>query len=142
MRPKLGHGRQEQAKQSYLMLNNYNYEECGFELKLLCTRKKAESEEERFAYLVKTLPTSYKRIVMGVYKDHEAEEKQGDQERKVKRSLFGEAIMLLKGSVAQKGKKDENHLWKLLEWMWMRIICCVSLQTDVLNTVISGLGLS
>jgi hypothetical protein len=97
------------------MLNKYNYEECLFELKLLCTRKKAESDEERFAYLVKTLPTSYKRIVMGVYKDHEAKVKRGDQERKVKRSLFDEAVMLLKASVSQRGKKDESDLILLQE---------------------------
>jgi len=50
---------------------------------------------------------------MGVYKDHEAEEKQGDQERKVKRSLFVEAIMLLKATVAQRGKKDKTDLMLL-----------------------------
>jgi len=115
MRHKLVHGRLEEAKESYLMLNKYNYEEWLLELTLLCTRKKAESDEERFAYLVKTLPTSYKRIVMGVYKDHEAEEKQRDQEMKVKRSLFDEAVMLLKASVAQRRKKDETDLMLLQE---------------------------
>jgi hypothetical protein len=39
MRPKLGHGRQEEANESYLMLNKYYFEEWLFELKLLCTRK-------------------------------------------------------------------------------------------------------
>ena len=78
-------------------------------------QEKAESDEERFAYLVKTRPTSYKRIVVGVYKEYEAEEKQGDQERKVKRSLFDEAVMLLKASVAQRGKKDETDLMLLQE---------------------------
>ena len=28
--------------------------------------------------------------------------------------------------------------WKLCEWIWMRIMCCVSLRTHVLNTVIFG----
>jgi hypothetical protein len=111
MRPKLGPGRQEAAKESYLRLNKYNNEDWLFELKLLCTRKKAESDEETFAYIVKTLPTSYKRIVMGVYKDHEAEEKQGDQERKVKRSLFDEAVMLLKASAACKLFVDSKSVY-------------------------------
>jgi hypothetical protein len=52
---------------------------------------------------------------MGVYKDHEAEEKQGDQEMKVKRSLFDEAVMLLKASVSQRCKKDKTYLMLLQE---------------------------
>jgi hypothetical protein len=43
-----------------------HFEEWLFELQLLCIRRKAESDEDRFALLIKISPNSYKRIVMDV----------------------------------------------------------------------------
>ena len=67
---------------------------------MLCVRKKAESEEERFAYLIKTLPNSHKRIVMDVY----------NSEKKPTESMFKEAVELLKEKVAKRGQREEVDL--------------------------------
>jgi hypothetical protein len=51
------------GRETTTKLSKYNFEEWLFEL----LRKKAESDEERFAYLIKTLPNLNKIIVMDVY---------------------------------------------------------------------------
>jgi len=83
------------GRETTTMLNKYEFEEWLFELQLLCVRRKAESDEERFAYLIKTLPNSYKRIVMDVY----------NSEKKETDGMFKEAFELLKEKVAKRGQK-------------------------------------
>ena len=60
-------------------------------------RKKPECDEDKFGFLVKTLSTQYKRIVMGFYKDHESECKK----TKKCTTTFDKAIEKLKESVAR-----------------------------------------
>jgi hypothetical protein len=45
-------------------LNKWNYHDWYFELKNLCRRKNAEDEEAKFSWLVETLNTSDKRLIM------------------------------------------------------------------------------
>jgi hypothetical protein len=47
-----------------LLLDKFNYDEWKFELDNLCRRKKATTEENKFAWLVRTVNSSDKRIIM------------------------------------------------------------------------------
>jgi hypothetical protein len=49
-------------KEMFLILNKYNFDDWIFELENLCERKQAETEQAKFAWLVKTVNSSDKRI--------------------------------------------------------------------------------
>jgi hypothetical protein len=52
------------SKRTTIILTNYNFHEWFFELDNLCTRERAKTEKEKFAWLCETICDSDKRIVM------------------------------------------------------------------------------
>lgn len=91
-----------------VMLNKFNFLDWKMEVKLLCLRKQAKTEEEKFAWMFQTLPEGYKRIVLKVAQEEEI--KKEDEDAKIyTASLKKLEEVLEKTNVIKEAEKIENE---------------------------------
>jgi hypothetical protein len=104
-------------REMYLILNNHNFHDWKFELNNLCKRKGADTEEQKFAWLIKTINTSDKRIIM----KHESEEIEIKKEDGTTESISGKefpykwSVERLRNLVAESNAKTKVEKFKKQE---------------------------
>jgi ribosomal protein L34E len=103
-------------KEMFLILNKYNFHDWKFELENLCQRKQASTEYAKFAWLVRTLNSADKRLVM----KYEKESVQVVNEEKVsiiegKKQPYGWAVEILRRLMTERNASTPDQLFEQQE---------------------------